>query len=407
MKAFVGNRVLMLLENNPFPQDGRVRREAQALAGAGYEVAVIAPGHKGQPWREIVDNVSVFRFPSPPEANGFLGYLWEYGYSLAMTFIISLFIFFGRGFDIIHAHNPPDIYVFIAAFYKLFGKRFVFDHHDLSPEMYYARFDGQGNQRVYQALVFLEKLSCQLADHVIATNQSYKEVQMERNGVPPSRITIVRNGPDLDRLRLVESDPELRLKAKIILGYVGVMGFQDGIDYLLRALHCLVYDLGRTDFYCVLIGQGDAWASMKQYASQLGLNPYIWFSGRVSDAALARYLSTADICLDPDPSNPFSDRSTMTKMAEYMALGKPIVAFDLPEHRVTAQEAAVYARPNDEADFARAIAQLMDNPERRAVMGSMGYERVRRELAWCYSIPRLLEAYQTLSSKPSPEKVAC
>jgi glycosyltransferase involved in cell wall biosynthesis len=403
MTVFAGNRVLMLLENNPYPQDGRVRREAAALVTAGYEVSVVCPANSGQKRHEIIRRVKVFRYPAPREANGFLGYLWEYGYSMVATFVISVVVFLRHGFDVIHAHNPPDTFLFVAVFYKLFGKKFVFDHHDLAPEMYYARFGGNGSRLVYRTLVWLEKLSCRLADHVIATNESYKSVEMERDRLPKEQITIVRNGPDLDRLRRVEPDPSLRRRAKTIIGYVGVMGFQDGVDYLVRSLRHLVDDVGRTDFFCVIIGKGDAWASLKVLATELDLDDYVWFTGRVSDADLLRYLSTADICVDPDPSNPFNDRSTMIKMTEYMALGKPIVAFDLPEHRYTARDAALYVSPNDELEFARALAQLMDNPERRQAMGASGRQRVENELAWDHSIPRLLKAYRTVLGESSGE----
>jgi glycosyltransferase involved in cell wall biosynthesis len=406
MKASAGSRVLILLENNFYPQDARVRGEAEALVKAGYQVSVICPVGRGQPRCEVVDGVRVYRFPAPPAASGFLGYLWEYGYSLVVTFLISLLVCWRDGFDIIHATNPPDTFVFIAACYKLFGKRFVYDHHDLSPEMYYARFGGKGNRLIYHTLVWLEKLSCRLADHVIATNQSYKTVEMQRGRVPEERITIVRNGPELDRMRLVDPDPELRQKGKTIIGYVGVMGFQDGVDYLLRALQHLVYDLGRTDFFCVIMGKGDAWTDLKELSTQLGLDEYVWLTGRVSDADLIRYLSTADICVDPDPSNPFNDRSTMIKMMEYMALAKPIVAFDLPEHRFTAQAAALYVRPNDEFEFAQALAQLMNAPELRQTMGSFGRQRVEAELAWHHSVPNLLEAYHKVLSEPFYKKAS-
>ncbi len=396
----------MLLENNPYPQDSRVRREAQALTQAGHRVSVIAQRGRNQPWQEVVDGVRVYRFPAPPDGNGFLGYLLEYGQALLSMLVLSLWALVREGFDVIHAHNPPDVMVLIAALYKPLGKRFVFDHHDLSPEMYYARFQGEGNRLVYQALAFFEKLSCRLADRIIATNQSYKAMEMARSGVPEERITIVRNGPDLERLQPVPPDPELRAKAPIILGYVGDMGFHDGLDYLLRALHRLRYDLGRTDFYAVLIGKGDAWEGLQGLRSELELEEHVWFTGRISDEDLVRYLSTADICLDPDPKNPFTDRSTMIKMTEYMALSKPIVAFDLTEHRFTAQEAALYAQPNDELDFARKIAQLMDDPEARARMGAFGRRRIETELAWRYSVPKLLQAYDTLAVPSSREKVA-
>jgi glycosyltransferase involved in cell wall biosynthesis len=265
--------------------------------------------------------------------------------------------------------------------------------------MYQARLDGRGSRLVYHALMLFEKLSCRMADHVIATNQSYRMVEMLRGHVPEARITIVRNGPDPNRLRPTEPDTELRQKGKTVIGYAGVMGFQDGVDYLLRALQHLVHDLGRTDFFCVVIGGlGDARASLKLLATKLGLDKYIWFTGWVSNDDYVRYLSTIDICVEPDPSNPFNDRSTMTKMMEYMALEKSIVAFDLPEHRYTAQAAALYVRPNDEIELARALAELMDDPARRQAMGLFGRRRVETELAWCYSVPHLLAAYRTVLS---------
>lgn len=398
MKTSASRHVLMLLENEAYPRDNRVRQEAKTLATAGYQVSVICPLHPGQPWREILDDVRVYRFPAPPAANGFLSYLWEYGYSMVATFVLSLLVFLRGGFDVVHAHCPPDTFVFIAAFYKLLGKRFVYDHHDLTPEMYYARFGGSGNRLVYHTMVLLERLSCQLADHVIATNQTYKTVEMQRGHVPENRITIVRNGPDLNRLWPTEPDPDLRRMGKTIIVYVGVMGFQDGVDYLLRALQHLVYDLARTDFVCVLVGAGRALPSLKSLTEQLDLADYVLFTGWVEHPELARYLSTADIGVAPEPSNSYNDRSTAVKLMEYMALGKPIVAFDLPEHRVTVQDAAVYARPNDELDFAEQIAALMDDPERRQRMGQIGRERIEKKLAWSYQERHLLEAYKTVSA---------
>jgi glycosyltransferase involved in cell wall biosynthesis len=393
MKVSSRGRILMLLENNPYPEDYRVRREATALTDAGYRVAVIAPKEPAQPWREVVDGVRVYRFPAPPSAKGVAGYLWEYGYAMVATFALSLLIFFRHGFDVVHAHNPPDTFLLVVAFYKLLGVRFVFDHHDLAPEMYYARFGGRGNRLIYHALVCMEKLSCRLADHVIATNESYMAVEKGRGRVPERRITIVRNGPDLERIKPVDPDPGLAQKGLTIIGYVGVMGYQDGVDYLLRALKHLVYDLHRTDFFCVLIGKGDAWASLKALSAELRLHDYVWMTGPVSDADLLRYLSATDICVAPEPSNAFNDRSTMIKIMEYMALGKPMVAFDLPEHRVTAQSAALYVPPNDELEFARGLAELIDDPARRQRMGAFGRQRIETTLAWRYSALNLLKAY--------------
>ncbi len=395
MKASAGNRILMLVENNSYPQDPRVRQEATALTAAGYQVTVICPQRRGQPWQAVHDGVSVYRFLAPLEANGFLGYIWEYGYSTLAMFLLSIFVFFRRGFDVIHTHNPPDTLVLIVACYKLLGKRFIYDHHDLAPEMYQALFD-DSNKVLHKLLIYFEKFSCQLADHIIATNESYKAVEMERGKVPAERITIVRNGPDLNRLKLEEPKAELRRPGKATLCYVGVMGFHDGVDYLLRALKHLLDDLGRDDFFCILVGGGNAWSTMKSLSKELDLTDYVFFTGPVGHSEVAHYLSSADICVAPEPSNTYNDRSTMIKITEYMALGKPIVAFDLPEHRFTAQGAAAYAQPNNELDFAKQISTLIDNPEQGQKLGKIGRKRIETELAWPYQVQRLLEAYGTL-----------
>lgn len=390
-------RVLMYLENSVFPQDPRVRREAFALRDAGYEVTVIAPARQGQRAQESVDGVHVYRFPAPPAGNGLMGYLVEYGYSMLATFALSLRSFFERGFDVIHAANPPDTFALVAAPFKLLGKRFVYDHHDLAPEMYYARFQGQGNQLVYRTLSWFEVLSCRLADHVIATNQSYKALEMARSGVPEERITIVRNGPEIERFASAKADPSLRPEGKSVIAFAGIMGYQDGVDYLIRALRHLAHDLGRRDFLCYLMGgRGEARDELKAMVSEFGLEEHVQFTGWLSDDDWVRYLASVDICVAPDPSNPFTDRSTMMKIAEYMAAGRPVVAFDLPEHRFTAREAALYVRPNDEMEYARAIALLMDDPDLRERMGAFGRERAESELAWERSMPHLLEAYRKM-----------
>ena len=396
MMAPADKRVLMLLQNNYFPLDQRPYAEAATLTSAGYRVTIVAPRRRGQPWHEKIGGVLVYRFPVAKAASA-PGYLWEYGVSLVAMFLLSLWVLVRHGFDVVHAHNPPDILVLIAIFYKAMGKRFVFDHHDLSPELYAARFGKNGLGPVYRALVWFERLSCRVADHVIATNQSYRAIEMERSSVASEKITVVRNGPDLKRLRRVPADPQLRQKAKTILAYVGIMGPQDGVDYLLRALHHLIRDFGRRDFYCVLMGSGDAMNSLQTQANKLGLNDYVWFTGYVSEG-LARYLSTADIAVAPDPSNPFNDHSTMIKIMEYMAMGMPTVAFALPESRATAGDAALYARPNDERDFAGKIATLMDDPARCEEMGRRGRQRVEQELAWPHQSSHLLEAYASLSN---------
>lgn len=406
MRALPGKRVLMLLENAPYDADVRVPQEAQALTAAGYHVSVIAPPGQQHRWRRSAAGVQVYEYPRPPSGEGLLAYLLEYGYSMLAAFVLSFVVWAREGFDVIHAHNPPDTFVLIALFYKLFGKRFIFDHHDLSPEMYAARTPGGGSPYVYRVLLWLERLSTRVADHVIATNQSYRQVEMERDGVPPERITIVRNAPDANRLRPASPDPELRARARHLIAYVGLLGFQDGVDYMIRAVDHLVRDLNRTDFLCIITGQGAAAPELQALSKRLGLADYIWFTGYIPNRDLARVLSTVDICVDPAPSNPFTDRSTMTKVMQYMAFGKPIVVFDLPEHRVTAQGAARYVRPNDEFEFARALVELMDDPARREAMGRIGQQRLEAELDWRYSAPHLLEAYRKVMGETPEARAA-
>ncbi len=394
MKASAGDHVLMIVENNPFGIDVRVRQEANALTEAGYQVTAICPSDSKWHWRERIDEVWVYSYPAPLAGQGFIGYLWEYSYSLAATFFLSILIFISHKFDFIHAANPPDTIVFVAAFYKVFGVRFIFDHHDIMPEMYEERFHGKGNRFIHNALLLTERLSCQMADGVVATNLSYKRIEIERDRVPEDNITIVRNGPLLEKFKPVAPDAVLKEKAGTILGFVGLMAPQDGLDYLLRALYQLAYVLGKDDFYCVIIGKGSAMDEMKQLVKELKIADKVMFTGFIPEADKFRYLSTVDICMDPDPSNAFNDRCTMIKMMEYMAMGKPIVAFDLPEHRVTAGDAALYAQPNDELDFARKIACLMEDISTRKAMGQFGRKRVENVLCWAKQKTFLLEAYE-------------
>lgn len=393
-----GKRVLMVIENSPYLVDVRVKQEALTLTSAGYSVFVICPVEKGGPVRMIVDGVHVYCYPEPPSGSSFLGYMVEYGFSLLSIFYLSLIIGFSYGFDYLHTANPPDIIVLIGAFYKLLGKRFVFDQHDLAPEIYKVRFQGNGNRVVYKALLLFEKMSCKLADHIITTNESSKQIDIKRNNVPEEHITVVRNGPDAKMLQHIEPDTLLRKEGIFSIVYVGKISDQDGLDYLIRALCHLKVDLKRKDFHCYVLGNGSALKDIQSMAVDTGLEDYITFTGWVVRDVVHRYISSADICVTPDPSNEYNDRCTMVKMMEYMAFGKPIVAFDLPEHRVSAGEAALYAHPNDELDFAMKIAELMDDPERRKRMGEIGRLRVVEELAWPHQEAHLLKAYEALNS---------
>jgi glycosyltransferase involved in cell wall biosynthesis len=399
-------RVLMLVENNSYPRDPRVRKQSRALNDAGYTVSVISPAEPDQALHELIEGVNVYRYPAPPQASGMLSYMFEYAYSMALMSILSLWVCIRHGFDVIHAANPPDTLVFLAAPYKLLGKRLVFDHHDLAPEMYYARFRQHGNPWVYKVLLWCEALSCRLADYVFATNESQKAIEMLRDGRHEDRITIVRNGPDLNTPWTAAPDPELRARAAAIVAYAGIIGVQDGVDYLLRALHHLTVTLDKKNVLCLIMGDGDALPELKRQAEELAISKYVLFAGWIEDPhRYARYISTADICVDPSPSTPYNDRCTNIKIMEYMASAKPIVAFDLPEHRLSAENSAIYASPNDELSFARAIADLMDDEPRRQLMGSLGRRRVEQTLAWSYSAAKMLSAYGDLFSRPARKRI--
>jgi glycosyltransferase involved in cell wall biosynthesis len=287
----------------------------------------------------------------------------------------------------------------VGALHRILGKKFVFDHHDLSPELYLSRYKKTADGLVCRSLRLFEGLSLKLADIAIATNESYRSIAIHRHAIDPDKVFVVRNGPDLTRVRLIGPDLHLKRMGKIILCYLGAMNPQDGVDYLLRALGHLVHDLGRKDFHCVLIGDGDSRAELQSQALDLGLGDHVRFTGFIPDDDMMRYLSTADICLDPNPSSPLNDVSTWIKVMEYMALGKPIISFDLKETRISARDAALYVTPNDELQFARAIVRLMDDPAERSRMGANGRTRIRDELNWNVTSQNLLKAYSHLFAR--------
>ncbi len=402
-----------MLVENCYPADTRVRNEAVALARQGYRVSVIALAGAHEPLTEVVDGVSVHRVPrltlfaKLPDANPSMlqrlihkvrvvvGYVAEYAYFTSACLLISLKIGVTEGFDVLHAHNPPDTLFAVALVHKLMGRKFVFDHHDLSPELYRSRYNA-GESFVTRVLGICERCSVRLADVVIATNESYRRIDIERNGASASDVFVVRNGPDLNRVRTVAPDQELRARAGVILGYIGAMNPQDGVDYLLRALKHLAFDLNRSDFYCVLIGDGDSRDALIALADELGIADRVRFTGFIPDTDVLRYLSTADICLDPNPSSPLNDVSTWIKVMEYMALAKPVISFDLKETRTSAGAAALFVPPNDERLYAEAIARLMDDADERRRMGDVGRKRVESELSWQQTSKNLLAAYARL-----------
>lgn len=388
-------RVLIIVENLPVPFDRRVWQEATTLRGAGYEVSVICPKGKGyERKREVIDGIHVYRHPLPVEAAGALGYLAEYSLALFWEFVLAWRVWLTRGFDVIHACNPPDTIFLIGGFFKLFGKKFVFDHHDINPELYKAKFGRR--DFFYRLLRGLERWTFRTADISIATNESYRKIAIERGGMRPERVFVVRSGPDLGRLRVLPPVEPLKRGRRYLVGYVGVMGKQEGIDYLLRAVRLIVYDMKRTDIHFGLVGGGTELEQMKAYARELGVADYVTFTGRVPDREMLEMLNTADICVNPDVANEMNDKSTMNKVMEYMALGKPVVQFDLMEGRFSAQEASLYAEKNNELDLARKIVWLLDHPEAREKMGRFGRERVQSQLEWRHEAPKLLGAYETL-----------
>jgi glycosyltransferase involved in cell wall biosynthesis len=388
-------RVLILVENLPSPFDRRVWQEACTLRDAGYGVSIVCPIGIGYESRfESLDGISIYRYRLPLEARGALGYALEYAVALAWTFVLAWRVLLTRGFDVIHACNPPDLLFLIGGFFKLLGKKFVFDHHDLCPELYEAKFRRRG--LLYQLMLKLEYLTFRAADVSIATNESYRDVALERGRMPPERVFVVRSGPSLERLKIMPTDPRLRRGRRFLVGYVGVMGRQEGIDLLLRAAAAIVLDLGRRDVHFGLVGGGTSLDEMKALAAKLGIADYVTFTGRVPDRALLSMLNTADVCVNPDIANEMNDKSTMNKIMEYMALAKPIVQFDLTEGRRTAREASLYARRNDAADLAAKLVALLDDPGRRAAMGWVGRRRVENELEWRHEAPKLLEAYASL-----------
>lgn len=373
------------------PFDRRVWQECTTLRDAGWTVHVICPrGTKRDTEPEVeIDGVRIHRYPLRAATGGPAGYLREYGSALWHTARLARKV---GPVHVVHACNPPDLLFLPALRLKRLGARFIFDQHDLVPELYLSRFD-RGEDLLYRAVCALERLTYRAADIVLATNESYRDVAIRRGGKRPEDVFVVRSAPAVERFQPVPPEQELKRGKPHLLCYLGVMGPQDGVDYALRALAKLRDELGRTDWHAVFVGSGDAFDAMVELSGRLGLSDQVQFTGRIPDADLVRYLSTADVCLSPDPRNPLNDVSTMNKVLEYMAMGRPIVSFDLREARVSAGEAAVYAPANDEAAFAALIELLLDDPEKRARMGKIGQERISGDLSWPNSQASLLAAY--------------
>lgn len=395
MKELAGKKILIIVENLPSPFDRRVWQEATALRDKGAMVSIICPKGKGYEKKfEMLDGIAIYRHPLPKEADGALGYLLEYGAALFWEFVLAVRCLFTRGFDVIQACNPPDLIFLVALPFKLIGKKLVFDHHDINPELYEAKFGKR--DFLYKVMLFLERMTFRSAKISIATNESYKRIAIERGGKKPEDVFVVRSGPSLERLRIIPPVEELKRGRKYLVGYVGVIGKQEGLNYLVDAAAYIVNVKERRDIHFICVGGGTELERIKAYAAENGVGEYFTFTGRVPDRQLLEALNTADVCVNPDEYNEMNDKSTMNKIMEYMALAKPIVQFDMTEGRFSAQEASLYAKPNDSADMAEKILEILDDPSLGRQMGEFGYNRVRNKLEWKYEKENLYSAYRKL-----------
>lgn len=389
--------VLIIVENLPVPNDRRVWLEAVTLRDAGYRVSVISiTGTNAADRFERREGVAIYRYPAPPTTSGTLSFVWEFAYCWLWTLALSVRILFREGFDIIHACNPPETFWLIGLIYKLLGKQFLFDHHDLSPEMYLSRFGRRGLP--YRLLLLLEKLTFKTADVVITTNETHRAVALERGNFPADRVFIVRSGPNHEVLHPDIPDPALRNGRNYMVSYLGVLNPQDGVDTFVRVADIIVREHRRHDIQFVIMGSGDAESGLRALTHSMQLDDYLHFTGWAELDLIRRYLSTSDVCVDTMPKTPYSDAATMNKILEYMSVGRPIAVFDLVESRVSAGAAAVYATPDDMHDLACRIIELLDDPGLRQEMGHFGRDRIENELAWEHQKRHLLAAYNKLGS---------
>ena len=395
----------MIVENLSLPFDRRVWKECCALRAAGYDVAAISP--RGEDCdtasREVADGVSIYRYTPFESTGGTASYALEFGVALVMMTVLAWVVLFRKGFDVIHLSNPPDLLIFVALPFKLFGKKVIFDQHDLSPEIFTEHRPGKQGGIVHRLLLGFEYVSYRCADVVICITKSVCEVAASRGKVSRQNLFLVRNGPDVASFANATADPTLHKGKRFLLSYVGMMGPQDGVDILLRATKVLVEDFNRRDFQLHLVGGGTQLAQLQNYARELAIDDRVTFLGKQQYPAVVAAIASADICVCPDPKTAMNDRANLVKVSEYMCLGRPVVAFDLAEVRHSAADAALYARPNDERDFAVKIEYLLQHPEERERLGAIGARRVRDVLSWEHSKSALYAAYDWLfADRPSP-----
>lgn len=387
-------KILIIVENLPVPFDTRVWQEATTLVENGYTVSVICP--KGKEYtkdEELLQGVNIFRHDMPEEGNGALGYLCEYAFALHEEIRLAKKIYREIGFDVIHGCNPPDDIYMVASRFKKYGVKYVFDHHDICPELFEAKF-GKKSGILYYSQLFFEKQTYKHCAFAFVTNESYKKIAIERGGMSPERVIVLRSGPKLERMRIMDPVPLIKRGYKYMVGYLGVIGQQEGIEFLLEAAK---YIKERTnDVFWGIVGGGPHLEYLKQQSHDMGLDECVEFTGRISDQKMLEYLNTADVCVNCDKYNEMNDKSTMNKVLEYMALGKPIVQFDLTEGRYSAQEASVYAKNNDAKDLATKIIDLLADPIKRDFMGRFGRNRVISELNWTHTSKALINGYERL-----------
>jgi glycosyltransferase involved in cell wall biosynthesis len=394
-------RVLIVVQNLSVPLDRRVWLECQALVAAGHQVSVICPRDEGQPAHRTLDGVRIHTYRPPAARTGVTGYVVEFVYCWLRTAFLSLGVARHEGFDVLQACNPPDTYWLLGLLWKARGRRFVYDQHDLNPEVYIAKFGRRG--LLYRGLVLLERATYRVADHVISTNESYQATAVGRGRVALERTSIVRSAPDPDRMRAQAPHDELRNGRSHLVCYLGIMGLQDGVDRLVDAMAHLVHDRGRQDIQLGLLGFGDCLEDLRARVSRQGLDPYVTFAGKVAHDEITRWLSTADLGVTPDPKNAFNDKSTMNKTLEYMAFGLPVVGYDLVENRRSAGDAAVYVTEDTAAALGDAIADLLDDEQRRASLGAIGRARIVDGLRWSAQVPTYVRVFETVMGLAVPD----